>query len=292
VFIAALAFTLFASAGAAFSPERTAFSSDLAALCARGDAAAVRDLLARGADPDERDAQGVTPLMWTVRAGITKPLSMHLQIVELLTRAGADVNAATADAAADIQPAAALNAVTAVFLDPPPGEEGRENPVKTMAPLHWAVEKGAGFLGMTLLLLEKGADPNLPGALGRPLHIAARSERAGAEDVALLLRWGADARLTDHWRLDPLAGAVIAPNPDAGKVRLLLAAGADPNAALDWGEFKGINILIAAAINGTPEIIRLLLDNGALKYLKSDAGLTAYQYAIEAGREENAEWLK
>jgi ankyrin repeat protein len=282
VFTAVLALTLPASARAAFSSEKTAFSSDLAALCARGDTAAVRDLLARGADPDERDAQGLTPLMWTVRAGITKPLSMHLAIVELLTRAGADVNAV-----------ADVNAATAVFLgSPPPGEEGRENPIKTMAPLHWAVEKGASFLGMTLLLLEKGANPNLSGALGRPLHIAARSERAGAEHVALLLRWGADARLTDQWGLDPLAGAVASPNPDAGKVRLLLAAGADPNAALDWGEFKGITILIAAAINGTPEIIQLLLNNGALKYLKSDSGLTAYQYAVEAGREDNAEWLK
>jgi ankyrin repeat protein len=277
VCIAVLASALLAPARAAF-PSETAFSSGLAALCARGDVAAVRDLLSRGADPDERDGQGYTPLMRTVRAGLTIPLSMHLRIVELLTGAGADVNAAAA-----------------VSLDPPQERgrgRGRESPEGTMAPLHWAVEKGANFLGMTLLLLEKGADPNLPGALGRPLHIAARSERAGADTLALLLRWGADARLTDQWRLDPLAGAVVSPNPDTGKIRLLLAAGTDPNATLDWGEFKGINVLIAAAINGTPEIIQLLLDNGALKYLKSDSGLTAYQYAIEAGREENAEWLK
>jgi ankyrin repeat protein len=190
--IAVLAFALLASA-------RTAFSSELAALCARGDAAAVRDLLARGADPNERDAQGFTPLMWIARAGITAPLSMHLKIAELLTQAGADVNAA-----ADVDAAAAVNAASAVSLGPPPGDEGRENSVKTMAPLHWAVEKGANFLGMTLLLLEKGANPNLSGALGRPLHIAARSERASAEHVALLLRWGADARLTDQWGLELL----------------------------------------------------------------------------------------
>jgi hypothetical protein len=36
----------------------------------------------------------------------------------------------------------------------------------------------------------------------------------------------------------------------------------------------------------------VLLNNGALKYLKSGDGLTAYQYAVEAKREDNAEWLK
>ena len=253
------------------APARTAFSSDLAALCAQGDVAVVRDLLSSGANPDERDERGNTPLMWTVRAGVTDPLSMHLKIIELLIEAGADVNAA-----AEVSP---------------PGE-GRENFERTMAPLHWAVEKGANFWEMTLLLLEKGANPNLSGALGRPLHIAARSEKAGADHIALLLRWGADARLTDQWGLDPLAEAVLSPRPDAGKVRLLLDAGSDPNAALDWGEFKGINILIAAAINGTPGIVQMLLDSGALKFLTSSEGFTAYEYAIEAGREDNAEYLK
>ncbi|MDR2174479.1 MAG: ankyrin repeat domain-containing protein [Synergistaceae bacterium] len=255
-----------------FAPARTVFSYDFAAVCARGDVAAVRDLLFYGTDPDERDEQGNTPLMRTVRAGVTAPLSMHIKLVDLLTGAGADVNAA-----AEVSP-------------PPKGDRG--NPERTMAPLHWAVEKGANFLEMTLLLLEKGADPNLSGALGRPLHIAARSERAGAEHIALLLRWGADARLTDQWGLDPLAEAVIAPRPDAGKVRLLLEAGADPNAEFDWGDFGKINVLIAAAVNGTPDIVLLLLDNGALKFLESEKGLTAYQYAIEAGREDNAELLK
>jgi ankyrin repeat protein len=256
----------------------TAFSSELAVLCALGDIAAVRELLFRGADPDERDERGYTPLMQTVRAGVTVPLSMHFRILELLIGAGANVNACAE--------------VFSAPVPAPAARHGGENPEKAMAPLHWAVEKGENFLEMSLLLLEKGADPNLSGALGRPLHIAAISKRAGADIVALLLRWGADARLTDQWGFDPLASAVVSSNPDAGKIRLLLDAGADPNATFDWGGLRGINILIAAALNGTPDIVQLLLDNGALKFFESDEGLTAYDYAIAAGCEENAELLK
>jgi ankyrin repeat protein len=127
--------------------------------------------------------------------------------------------------------------------------------------------------------------------LGRPLHVAARSEKAGADHIAQLLRWGADARMTDQWGLDPLPWAVVSPNPDAEKVRLLLEAGADPNAVFDWNELYGISVLIAAAINGTPDIVQLLLENGARGFFKCEQGLTAYDYAIEAGRKENAEQL-
>ncbi|MDR1650135.1 MAG: ankyrin repeat domain-containing protein [Synergistaceae bacterium] len=266
VFAAVFAFAFFVKAG-------TALSSELAVLCAWGDVAAVRELLFHGANPDERDEWGYTPLMRTVRAGVTVPLSMHFRIVELLIDAGADVNAC-------------------VEVLPAPSWQGRENPEKTMAPLHWAVEKGENFWEMTLLLLEKGADPNLSGALGPPLHIAAMSRKAGATLVSLLLEWGADARLTDQWGFDPLVSAVVSSNPDAGKIRLLLDANADPNATFDWEEFRGISVLIAAAVNGTPDIIQLLLDKGALKPFKSDEGLTAYDYALAAGREKNAELLK
>jgi ankyrin repeat protein len=267
-----LVFALFPFSFCSFA--RAAFSSELAALCAWGDIAAVRERLSNGTDPDERDERGFTPLMHTVRAGVTVPLSMHLKIAGLLTQAGADVNAAAEFSAAAARPASP------------------ENPEKTMAPLHWAVEKGAGFLEMTLLLLEKGADPNLPGALGRPLHIAAGSGKARADHVALLLRWGADARLTNQWGVEPLVEAVISPSPDAGKIRLLLDAGADPNTVFDWGELRGISVLIAAAINGTPDAVQALLENGALKFFKDGDGLTAYDHAIEAGREDNAERLK
>jgi ankyrin repeat protein len=286
---------------AAFSDELPPESA-LPFLCARGDIAAVQELLFRGANPNGRDGEGCTLLACTVRAGIAAPLSMHLKIADLLIQAGADVNAGVEN----------FRVPVLEFVSRPPRASGRalKNPErneiseineineiieknkKRMAPLHWSVEKGEAFSEMTLLLLKKGADPNLSGARGRPLHAAARSGRAGAAGVALLLKWGADARLTDQWGVDPLVSAVTSPVPDAGKVRLLIKAGADLNAVFDWGGLYGISVLIAAAVNGTPEIVQLLLDNGAHAFFRSERGLTAYDYAIAAGREDNAEQLR
>jgi ankyrin repeat protein len=51
----------------------------------RGDAAVVRDLLARGVTVDARDRYGQTGLMLAAHAG-------HLEVVELLIAAGANLN--------------------------------------------------------------------------------------------------------------------------------------------------------------------------------------------------------
>lgn len=45
----------------------------------------VATLLAAGADPNQLDDQGMTPLIWAVYGG-------HLEITELLCRGGADVD--------------------------------------------------------------------------------------------------------------------------------------------------------------------------------------------------------
>jgi ankyrin repeat protein len=54
-----------------------------------GDAARVRELLAAGADPEARDAEGASALMLAAHGG-------HLDAVRALIDAGADVNAADA----------------------------------------------------------------------------------------------------------------------------------------------------------------------------------------------------
>ena len=54
---------------------------------ARGDAAVIRDLLARGADPDARDRHGQTALMRAARQG-------HAELVRALIEAGAALDVA------------------------------------------------------------------------------------------------------------------------------------------------------------------------------------------------------
>ena len=218
-----------------------------------------------GADPDEEDEEGYTPLLRAVFAGTSRPLSMHFNVINLLIDAGANVNAS---------------------VDVLPPED--DNPVRTMSALHRTVLNGASFLELTLLLLEKGADPNFAGAWGSPLHVAVISNKAGLDEVKLLLDWGAEADILSQWGVSPLIEAVTVPNPSFEKIAILLEAGADVNALFDWGEHHGLNVLMAAAMNGTRDIVELLLNNGAFKYSQSYDGLSAYDYAVRADRMDNA----
>ena len=251
---------------AALGVPSVAYSSGLSVLCARGDFLAVRELLEEGANPNEIDDEGHTPLTRTVLAGVEAPLSTHLKIISLLFQAGADLD-------------------LGVYLT-------AEDAVGTMSALHWTVYRGTRFMDMTLLLLEKGADPNLPGALGRPLHIAAGSSGVSAAHVRLLLSRGADVNATNQWGVTPLVEAVTAANPSPEKISVLLEAGADVNVVFDWGEHRGLDVLMAAAMNGSPDVVLLLLGHGAYRFSRCWEGLTAYDYALLAGRADNASLLR
>ena len=109
--------------------------------------------------------------------------------------------------------------------------------------------------------------------------------------LELLLSKGADVRLKDGAGRSPLETAVTSPHPSAEKVRLLLDAGADINGTFSLWEEEGVTPLMAAAALGSPDLIRLLLDRGALAALSNRSGLRARDYALRAGREENAALL-
>jgi len=246
-----------------------ASASELSMASALGEVLAVRRLLEAGACPNEIDNEGYTPLLRAVFAGISRPLSMHIGVVRLLLEAGADVNA------------------NVNILSP-----GGGNSIRTVSALHRTVLGGTAFLELTLLLLENGADPNLAGAWGRPLHIAAASDSASPDEVRLLLQWGADAQALNQWGIDPLVEAITASNPSFEKIALLLEAGANVNSLFDWDGHYGLSVLMVAAMNGTSDIVELLLYNGALKYSLSYDGLSAFDYAMNAGRMDNAFFLR
>ncbi|MFI5807060.1 ankyrin repeat domain-containing protein [Streptomyces sp. NPDC051561] len=111
----------------------------------------------------------------------------------------------------------------------------------------------------------------------------------GDEDDAVvrLLRAGAPAEATDEEGTTVLYAAVV--DDRAGAVRLLLAAGADPDRPSGSGD--GDLPLCAAAVGGHTEVTRALLAAGARPDLREAYGFTALAWAAGRGHAAVAEAL-
>jgi ankyrin repeat protein len=179
---------------AADSDRRTA----LHYAAAHGSANVLKELLRRGADPNAKTTQDVTPLQWAVE--FSTP-----EVAKLLLEGGADPNL-TRKATRD------LIVTGQVFAD------------ATYSPLGYSLTFGKD--GHSLVLLEAGAELNrLDEAGWSPLMYAIRSRRPGSL-LRTLLAKGADPNLRRPNANGPLHIAAL--NGDEPAMRLLLAAGADP----------------------------------------------------------------
>lgn len=122
------------------------------------------------------------------------------------------------------------------------------------APIHDAAKKGD--VPAISAALEAGADVNASDDWGAtPLWYAARR---GHEDAAkLLISQGADVNLTTKSSGPPLLGAIERKN-NGVLVKLLLASGANPNAAVG-----AKSALFLSAKSGCLECVKALVDSGA-----------------------------
>jgi uncharacterized protein len=113
-----------------------------------------------------------------------------------------------------------------------------------------------------------------------PLHLAAAF--AGPDAVRMLLEHGAHAHQVSHNpQRNQALHAAIALGDSLETIQLLLEAGADVNAA----QTGGFTPLHQAAAAGKPELVALLLENGARPDALCDQGKLARDYAIERGHE-------
>lgn len=112
-------------------------------------------------------------------------------------------------------------------------------------PLIWAARSGS--IGAINVLLDTGADVNLPGPTG------------------------------DDWDATPLQHAILQRQPAV--VRLLLDRGADVNRS----DRRSLTPLFLAAGDTDPAILRLLLAHGADPRVEDENGTTPLSRAVSAG---------
>jgi ankyrin repeat protein len=195
-------------------PVVTAADEQLLSAAASGDAVAVRAALDAGASVEARDPRRRTPLLLAA-------LADHVDVARVLVAAGADPNAM---------------------------DDRHDTP--------WLVTGVTGSIPMLEVLLPAGADLTIRNRYGGVSVIPA-SERGHVEYVRRVVQTGIDVNhLNDlHW--SALLEAVILGDGSetyAEIVRILLAAGADPNLA----DRDGVTALVHAERLGHHRLAEVL----------------------------------
>ena len=253
----------------------------------------MRDQVESGGDVNTQDEEGMTPL---------HEAAWHTEsptVVELLLDAGADINAVNERQQTPLHRAAAHGEPEIVELLLERGAKVDVLDDTGATPLSEALGSrhlfGKDVLVVARLLLEHGTDPNVGGLLWREANFG------NLETTALLLEYGADANLPDEGGLTLLHTV-----PTVDVAELLLDHGADVNAApniANWTPLHGavgrgnlgmIELLLdrgadieAQDSNGTTplktailaadpsvDVIELLLDRGAARFAEHYGRLT------------------
>lgn len=300
-------------------------SSPLAEAVKVAEAGLVEMLLDAGADPEAPNQDGQTALMLAARSG-------SLDVAELLVRHGADVNAREAwrgqtalmwaadanypeiatfliDNGAEVHPRAIANDWPAQITSEP---RAQYRPTGGLTPLLYAARSGCAECARAML--DAGADVNQPNPDGvTPLIVAIDNFRF--DTAKLLLERGANPSTWDWWGRTALYAAVdmnsyssrFGLSADAAAtesttamdiVRMLLAAGVDPNTQLNMHRpgrggnssrfvddllTTGATPLLRAAIAHDSEAVRILLDHGAHVDLPNVMGVTPLMGAAGMG---------
>ena len=268
----------------------------------RGRLGMVEYLADRGADVDACGCH-FTPLLVDISAFCAARHKQHHSVAELLAQRGASVGFHTHVFLGERTAVAA-----ALRRDPALADEEvpQHDPNMRAAALHYAVS--AGHLDMVQLLLEHDADPRPHGYWLVRFCIW----RDRADILEALLNAGLDlvsaapprSGLTNRAIVELLGAHGVAHDPDhaeggwppivfqsrgdrggdVGRVRALIAAGADVNVR----NYKGQTALHCAARAGFRDIAALLLDHGAAVDARDRDGRTPLATLLRSAAKDKA----
>lgn len=249
------------------APLATARAQDLVASVQRGDAQAVKAMLAAGADPRQTAIDGATPLLYAAH-------SANVELVRALLDAGADPNAANRYGVAPLHEAALVadEAMIDALLDA--GADANRALPEGETPLMLAARTGG--VAAVKRLIAAGADVNVVESWQgqTPLMYAAAYDRA---DVArALIEAGAKvdaatprnelpprlpfARFNVEFPLGGMTPVLLAARQGSeNALRVLIEAGAD----LEQRTPEGFSALLLALHNFHYGAAKLLVDAGA-----------------------------
>jgi ankyrin repeat protein len=233
-----------------------AAGSDVADAVQRGDAAAVRALLAKKADVNVPQADGATALHWAVYQD-------DVATLDLLLKAGANVKAANQYGATAMSLAAESGKVAIVRRLLEAGADPNERLLNKETVLMMAAR--TGDVETLKVLLDRGADVNAKEALRGTTALMWATSQKHPEAVKLLVERGADVKaVTDPtWQDRPVRYAKATdPRPGQGRNQDLVVSQVGPRSTRAK-EGGGLTALVFAVRENDAESVRILLDGGA-----------------------------
>jgi ankyrin repeat protein len=231
----------------------------------QGNREAVQSMLAAQANVNAAELDGTTALMWAATRN-------DLDMADVLLRAGADVKAAnqygaTALYAAAVSPDAAMTErLLAAGADPNAHLLSGETPLMEAS--------RRGNLAIVRALLAAGADPNAQEANGGQNALMWAISQRHAAVTQALVQQEADVNARSKGGFTALMFA--AQQGDADSARILLTAGANPNAVMPK---NGLTPLLIASAMGRAKVAALLLDKGADPNVVAASGFTSLHNA-------------
>jgi cytohesin len=243
-----------------------------------GRRAVVQWLLDRKADPNATDRNGNTPGHLAAGEG-------YKAVLEALLVAGADPNAKTADGTTPLHRAAAKDRKAVAELLLAKGARANEPEGSGQTALHLAA--GAGNVSVLTALLDGGADIEAKDYVGAtPLVVAVTQSRLPVVKVLLARKANPNVSyetISDSVKLR--TWPLLTATPNLALMEALLAAGANPNARMQWSRIHprdGWTPLMLAVISSSESLpaVQLLLKFKADVNPATEYGYTPLHFSL------------